>query len=284
MTSIPYGEIGLALKRVLPDDGSIPKMYDQADKHLTWFSTDTEAQFRARGHNIFSEADVDYKFNSDGYRSPEFNERGAVNILYAGCSRTFCTGLPEDVAIPAQLTRNISDLAGRPVHYWSIAHPSLSNDAISRLLVFALPFLKPDWLFVQFSPVVRREYFHEDGLMRRVLLTRTPNDVDKPMRAAQEAFLDLANDYENILNLFRAYKLVQATAGQHVKGWSHTFVQVDAAQSFPNLLDKESFLGFGVNNIDLARDNGHLGPKSVSHFCSKAAPHIYDRMLAHKIF
>jgi hypothetical protein len=284
MTSIPYGEIGRDLIRVLPDDGSIPKMHAQAGQHQTWFSSDAEAQFRKNGHNIFAERDVDYKFNSDGYRSPEFSERGAINILYAGCSRTFCTGLPEDIAMPAQLTRNISDLAGRPIHYWSIAHPSLSNDAISRLLVFALPFLKPDWLFVQFAPIFRREYFHEDGQMRRVLLNRTPKEVDKPMRIAQEAFLDLASDHENILNLFRAYKLVQATAQQHAKGWSHTFVQFDVAQSFPNLLDKESFLGFGVNNIDLARDNAHAGPKSVSHFCAKAAPYIYDRMLAHKIF
>ena len=284
MTSTPYGKVGFELRSVLPPDGSIPRMRAQAGQNLTWFSSDTEVQFRKHGHGLFSEQDVNYKFNSDGYRSPEFSERGAVNILYAGCSRKFCTGLPEDLAIPAQLTRNISDLAGRPVNYWSIAHPSLSNDAVSRLLVFALPILKPDWLFVQFAPIFRREYFHEDGQMRRVLLNRSPKDVDQPMRTAQEAFLDLASDHENVLNLFRAYKLVQATAQQHARGWSHTFVHFEVVQSFPSLLDKESFLGFGVKNVDLARDNAHAGPKSVSHFCAKAAPHIYNRMLAHKIF
>lgn len=45
------------------------------------------------GTPIYSDSVNSYKLNSLGYRSPEF---GSAELLYAGCSNTFGTGIPEE--------------------------------------------------------------------------------------------------------------------------------------------------------------------------------------------
>jgi len=46
------------------------------------------------GDPIFLDNTNEYVYNSDGYRSKEFD--GSAKLLYAGCSNTFGTGVPED--------------------------------------------------------------------------------------------------------------------------------------------------------------------------------------------
>ena len=46
------------------------------------------------GEPLYSDKVNTYTYNSDGYRSPEFD--GSAKILYAGCSNTFGTGVPEE--------------------------------------------------------------------------------------------------------------------------------------------------------------------------------------------
>jgi hypothetical protein len=58
------------------------------------------------GLPIYNDTVNTYKYNSYGYRSPEYD--GSAELLFAGCSNTFGTGLPEEAIWGSQLANNLN--------------------------------------------------------------------------------------------------------------------------------------------------------------------------------
>lgn len=64
-----------------------------AERGLVW-EDKLLLDFDSSGKPRYADKVNSYVFNSDGYRSKEFD--GSAKLLYAGCSTTFGTGVPED--------------------------------------------------------------------------------------------------------------------------------------------------------------------------------------------
>jgi len=80
---------------------------------------------------------IEYKFNSHGFRTPEFDN--TVDAVCFGCSFTMGTGLPIEMTWPVQFS-TISDLSVA-----NLAHAGSSNDTAFRIARNYLPLLRPKY-------------------------------------------------------------------------------------------------------------------------------------------
>lgn len=84
------------LDKVFSTQIEVQPFFAEAEKKfaslgLTW-DNKLLLGFDQDGTPQYSDSVNDYRFNSHGYRSPEFD--GSAKVLYAGCSTTFGTGVP----------------------------------------------------------------------------------------------------------------------------------------------------------------------------------------------
>ena len=129
---------------------------------LKYFNTDIESRQIQTEYN----ADIEYLFNSHGFRSKEFDDRGNFNVLSVGCSVTFGIGIPADKRYSRIFCDKIEKDTGKRVVDWNMAMPGESIDYIARIVLLSLSVLKPDVLITNFPSLARREFFDVQG--RRV--------------------------------------------------------------------------------------------------------------------
>lgn len=118
-----------------------------AGQNLQWLPTDTQESyermiqdpvhveyFRQQG---WLEPDaITYKINSEGFRSPEFEDN--VNCMIAlGCSYTMGTGLPVESLWPSQVAQALN------LKVYNLAWPGFSADTCYRLARYWIPKLRP---------------------------------------------------------------------------------------------------------------------------------------------
>lgn len=191
----------------------VPKTRYAGMGELRWFGNDVEDRYRAKPHRLLGPDDVSYRFNSYGYRGPEFS-RGDVNIMALGDSFTFGTGLPEEAIYGSRLAKLLGERLGRAVRCWDLALGGHSNDFIARTALSAIPALKPDVVLAMFTGPARREYFAADGQP----VVYVPNRTHVPAREAawtKEAhrLLDgLASAYQDAVNLAMNLSLTKLVA------------------------------------------------------------------------
>lgn len=125
-------------------------------------------------HVTFSETDIVYRYNSEGFRSDEFKD---VSILYAGCSNTEGVGLPLEYVWSSQMNKLIKDEFGYSGSYHSIARQGLSSTGIVRKIFWALEVrgLRPKILFALFPLVLRDEFFIQHFYNIPVVTDYIPN-------------------------------------------------------------------------------------------------------------
>ena len=137
----------------------LPRTNYPAGKEVHWlYDAEREKYRQTGGHPLYGEADMVYRFNSLGYRCPEFDrgrrpDRRHRLQLRPRPGAAAERGLPRGVRREAEGRRVPED--GRRLE------PGLSgasNDYISRLLELAVPLLKPDVVLINFTHLARREY------------------------------------------------------------------------------------------------------------------------------
>ena len=108
--------------------------------------------------------DIIYEFNSDGFRSDEFdnNEKG-LKILYVGCSFTQGVGLPHKHIWSSFLNKMISNKYNIALQQYNIGFGGASLDTICRLLYFLIKVrkFKPDLVLGLMPHYNRVELFFE---------------------------------------------------------------------------------------------------------------------------
>src|SRR5262249_53742417 len=148
----------MSLNCLLPTNGLAPAWYPPCSE-LQWVDRDTEENFKARGgHPIYNAQSITYRFNSLGYRCPEFDAPGEIRIISVGCSNTMGVGLPQEDVFHERFAKRLQEHTGRPVVNWNLGVGGSSNDYITRTLFLAIPFLNPDLVLVNFTYLSRREY------------------------------------------------------------------------------------------------------------------------------
>jgi hypothetical protein len=98
---------------------------------------------------------ITYQYNSQGFRSPEF-ESGSAGLAL-GCSFTMGIGLPIEKTWPSVL----SHMLGTQI--WNLGVAGGSMDTVFRLLDFYIKALNPDFVTLLSPPPGRFEYIGLDS-------------------------------------------------------------------------------------------------------------------------
>ncbi len=126
---------------------------------------DSEERFRNiqgtrhQGHPQWTADSFTYKYNSNGFRSREFNldEMNPV-ILTLGCSHTVGVGVPQQVNWPEQFGSTYFNDYG----VWNAGLGGASADTVARLAVNMIPIVKPSIVAVLWPSLYRFETY-ENG-------------------------------------------------------------------------------------------------------------------------
>lgn len=168
-----------------------------ANNTTQWFGSDSELKFNAHKKDTaqnkllekfgWLETELQYRFNSQGFRCDEFDDRPCAVAM--GCSHTHGTGLKESDAWPSKLSQQLN------LHVWNLGISGAAFDTVFRLAQFYIPFLKPQFVFVLEPPSTRFEY-RADGIYKIAAVTNSfPELADNPF--IKHWFLDDENSTLN---------------------------------------------------------------------------------------
>lgn len=242
---------------LLPLTG-LPATPFPAGAQLDWFDMDSLANYnKSGGHEIFGEHHIKYRFNSLGYRCPEFDAAADVRILAVGCSYVMGIGLPQEVLFPERFAERLRTACNRNVIVWNLGFPGASNDYICRMLFLGVPCLDPHIVLVNFTHPERREYLSVQQRLASFNPGFRPSDpVGKEIFNHQ---LALSSPHDDEVNLFRNYKGIESLLS--TRCWLFSAIVPRSIEKLSGHIRRENYVGeFCV--IDKARDNAHPGPKS----------------------
>jgi hypothetical protein len=223
-----------------------------------WFQLDSEESYKVKGNYLlFDKIPISYKFNSFGYRCPEFTETAAIKILSIGCSYVLGLGLPSDLLFHEKFAKRLRDESSLSVVNWNLGQSGASNDYISRIANLAIPVLNPDIVLVNFTRFARREYVAPHRKLVRYSPTFFPPDP-----VAQEIyghFFALSSPFDDEVNFYRNYKSIESLLRDRI--WLYSFIAREEMEGFKEHLDHDRCV-CSFEAVDKARDNLHPGIES----------------------
>lgn len=244
----------------------------------TWQGTDSEERFRKRPHPTLGPADVDYRFNAHGYRCVEFDApraEGAIGVVSLGASEVLGTGVPQEHTFTELFARRLGERLGRPVAAWNLGVGGGSADCIARLLVSALPVLRPEVVLIAFPHPARREHLGDDGRVhchnregprRRQLADRL---LDPENFVLTQANLNLSSEFNDAMNLYRNYKVCEALCESASAMWLFSANCDSFMDRLAHLVARAHWVRPGITDLKtrsrepaataLARDMQHPG-------------------------
>jgi hypothetical protein len=218
-----------------------------------------------------------YDFNAHGYRCDEFR-CGPPSVLVIGCSYTFGQSLYAEATYPWQLRELFQARFGRDFDLWNLGMPGRGNDYISRVLMCALPALKPSFVFVYFTHAGRREILSPAGEEFPYLPTFPDNDkTPRLIRAMHDLHNDTANR-QNMLKNFHLCRLLLDSAGVP---WSYGVGSKAEFELGRDFFDTPLNMGDylirephdGPPDLQWALDDRHPGPAPSRRFAGQIFDH-----------
>lgn len=244
-----------------------------------WWGMDSEEGFRERGgHPTFDENSVEYRFNSRGYRCPEFDEQADIRMVSIGCGYTAGEGLPKDAIFHERFAELLRRETGQTVVNWNLGEHGAGNDVIERVLHVAVPLLDPDIVLILFPDARQREYLSPMGL--RVMFAQVPVDPDPRVAEMTESYLGSgAAERKPILDkmarssaredddlrFFRSYKSIEALLADRCWLFGVTSERMESLDAFQHV-DRRRHVG-SMRVLDLSRDSLLPGPYSHELLC-----------------
>ena len=171
-----------------------------AGKTVAWDTSDSEKVFLQNVQNDhtrqaleslgFLSTPVEYKYNSHGFRTVEFDQQ--FDVVCFGCSYTMGTGVHEKDTWPSQL----ESLAGLRVA--NLGHSGSSNDTAFRYAQHYLPLLRPRYAVWLQTDMHRLELIDD---ARAVNLNIIAGDTSNP--CADDYFIKVwfSSETNQLLNL-----------------------------------------------------------------------------------
>lgn len=135
------------------------------DRTSHWFRPDTQERFQQHWNDPCTRQRlqelgwqdphcITYKFNQQGFRCAEFDDRPSA--LAIGCSHTMGSGIGEHDTWPSVLGGMLG------LHVWNLGIVASSLDCHFRMIDFYARRLKPKFVIHAVTSVYRLEIFHED--------------------------------------------------------------------------------------------------------------------------
>lgn len=212
---------------------------DYANKTLNWLPMDTQERYNQNLKENFDllhrfgwiDQQIEYKFNSHGFRTKEFMD--LPSAVFLGCSHTAGVGLPVENTWPYYVSNNIN------LHCYNLAIGGGSNDLAFRISYYYLEKLKPKIVFLLSPEPARIEILTPNDVLSII-----PNDKDQQVGYYYKLFL--SNDKNFILNQQKNILGIESLCNRlKIK-----FVYIDEPYAIE------------TNSLDLARDLMHKGPES----------------------
>ena len=140
-----------------------PKIQDRANTSMEWLGSDSLHRYvsiSTNSHNPYSRYDIEYKFNSHGFRCDEFDIPSEIPIVFLGCSFTEGTGLKQNEIWAHLLLEKIRQKTNKNIPYWNLGLAGTGLDTQARNLYFLTTVLKKkiNFVFSLIPPIARREY------------------------------------------------------------------------------------------------------------------------------
>ena len=257
----------MSLCNFIPASGLPHNTGFPSGQEVQWLCGDSLENYRRRGrYSVYGENDISYRFNSHGYRCPEFDVNADVRIIAIGCSYVFGVGLPQHAIFHELFANRLRVESAKTVVVWNLGVPGTSNDYIARLLHLAVPRLNPHMVLVGFTHIPRREYVSPQGRVVHytpsvavATLHNTPLNTE-----VYGHFLALGSTFDDQLNFFRNYKSIESL----LKGrcWLFSVPCYAVLKSAADHIDRHRYVG-ELPHLDKARDlAGHPGPESHRRF------------------
>ena len=243
---------------LIPASG-LPRTYYPAGQEVNWlFDTEREKFQQTGGHPLYGENDVNYSFNSLGYRCPEFDAVADIRIVTIGCSYVLGQALPQRALFHELFAEKLRALASpKTVLVWNLGLSGASNDYISRLLHLATARLDPHIVLVNFTHLARREYV---TVQNRYLNYNPPyNPTDEVTKDIFRHFNALSSPLNDQINFYRNFKAVECALNG--RQWFYSHPNQKEIEPLTPYININRFAGL-LQPIDKARDHGHPGPES----------------------
>ena len=231
---------------------------------LKWYCIDSEEKFNdvvLTPHDYwkFTKDNVNYTFNSLGYRSDEPDADCDYTILVSGDSHTFGVGLDDKQVWPYQL-KLLIEKEYKKCKIINVSEPGGSNDWISRSLTCAIENIKPDCVIAVYTYPNRREAIWDSGLLYP-LNTTIPDISNQKYYLEFQSWFMTVNEHTNYYNLTKNHILIKNTCKAYgIKLLTFHDQHLDIIQR-----ELTSTLGYQ----DVARDLKHFGPAVHKYFAEK---------------
>jgi len=197
-------------------------------------------------YRIPDDSQVNYGVNSQGYRCPEFDDISwEESILMFGCSHTFGTGLPDEETAAHQL----SLLIKHPVINLGMAASSCTYQWTNSTILRKHG-ISPKAVIYNWPEPARQSIFYKDDRYET--------------RALGWWSAESEPTYSGIL--------LDPFHSKHMS--SHMRDNIDLLWKCPVLHYSIEYISGTrrlVSRFDLARDNGHAGPKTNNHWAKSFA-------------
>lgn len=199
-----------------------------------------------------------FKFNSLGYRCPEFtNSKSDLDVVTLGCSEAMGHNVGVNDRFSAVFCKLLSETTGKSVTDWNMGVAARSNDFIGRSTPSIIRRLRPNILLICFTYLSRREHIHFNGKTIMYTPGIPKNELPISVWDTWQHFSYLGNHYSDLLNFHKNLALVKQAAELACIPWLYSFVSNEGQ----HLINIPNFVGF-FDHIDYGSDNLHAGVKS----------------------
>lgn len=232
---------------------------------------------------------IEYRFNSLGYRSAEFDREAEVVVYVAGCSHAFGVGVAEELAWPNVFCRSFAEhygLSAAGLNLQNFSQGAASNDYVTRVILTQCAEVEPALVLGAFTHNDRGEYL-ADGTLCNIGPWRvkdTEDGIGSPTVEIADAFYDYYSDelgtINAVKNILLAQEFLKSRRIPYLFSWigggvlsrpeciscpviGRLLELVDRAHLCPtSIADDDVF-------VDLAADHAHPGPQSHARFARR---------------
>jgi len=214
--------------------------------------------------------------NKFGYRGRELDDQGEINLLFIGDGWTEGVGVEYAQTFPSIVATRCSVGMKRDVREFNLGHRGKGFDYVSRVLWCALRNFTPDFVFVCFPDVDRREYFALDSRLVDYSPARAQaieGGREKAQRVEREligAMHKIFTLYDDPINALRNYLLIDALLAERGIDWAYSTNDSENARLHIDLLIEKGwfaadrYIGRPFGKVD--EPSAAPGyPGSVSH-------------------
>lgn len=190
---------------ILSNDIFINKNY--VNRELLTIASDTK-----------DDGSILYKMNEHGYRSIPLREKSEYNILTLGCSWTMGVGVRDEMIWPNLVGTDICKTIKKDISLFNYGTYGVSTSYVAKTFYkFVTSQFAPDLCLIMWPGFSRRDYMKENGTFKKVGGFRLAHEKDVIWKndREDELFVELRNDYQDLMVFWEAYKLVEITAKLH---------------------------------------------------------------------